>query len=238
MNVDVTTWTTTGGYLTSSGSTGTPKTIFQPPGKILAMIDAAVDAQDLLTESSVLTVCKLAHAGGLFAQTLPAMYIGATVEIAEFNAYNFFELLKPHTHTHLTPDHCRALMNTKAWDNIDLSGKFVACGSDNVEWSMIRGFVERGATFLANWGMTEVGPVAINKKYTTVAQVDEDQALAPEPRATIMGDKLYCEAYIASDGELCVRGDITVNGNHWFPTRDRVVEIKGRYYYLGRKLKA
>jgi acyl-CoA synthetase (AMP-forming)/AMP-acid ligase II len=238
MTIDVKQWVTQGGYLTSSGSTGEPKTIFQPPGKILAMIDAATHAQDITSQSSVLTVCKLAHAGGLFAQSLPALYIGANVEFAEFNAYNFFELLEPHTHSHLTPDHCRALMGTKAWESVDLSGKWITCGSDNVEWDMIRGFVERGAVFLANWGMTEVGPVAINKKYTTVAQVDQDQALAPESRATIMGDTLYCETYIASDTELLVRGDITVCGNHWFQTRDRVVEIQGRYYYLGRKLQA
>ena len=58
--------------LQSSGTTGEPKRIFQTPAKLQAANKAAVDAQNITAQSRVSTVCRMKHAGGLLAQTLPA----------------------------------------------------------------------------------------------------------------------------------------------------------------------
>ena len=113
----------TGITITSSGTTGQPKKIFQSPRKIRFANKIALDVQQITKKSSILTVCKLDHAGGLLAQTLPAISIGAEVTIKKFNPFSFLKKVNRYTHTHLTPTHCKILMKTKSSDisNIEIS---------------------------------------------------------------------------------------------------------------------
>jgi acyl-CoA synthetase (AMP-forming)/AMP-acid ligase II len=218
--------------LQSSGTTGTPKRIFQTPAKLLAANRVAVDAQRITAKSRVLTVCRMSHAGGLLAQTLPAWSVQAHVEIKPFNAFSFCRDISGYTHTHLTPTHCRLLMQTKNFRTLELGGVFVTCGSDNVSFDIIEAFVERGAVFMCNWGMTEIGPVTINTVFDTLAKVKQyrEQALAG---GNLLGDRFYCE-YKIIDDELWVRGDVCVYKD-WFNTHDLVaVNEQGAMYHLGR----
>ena len=51
---------------------------------------------------------------------------------------------------------------------------------------------------------------------------------------TILGDKAYCHTDIIN-GELHVKGMISVYGNEWFNTKDLVeVNSEGEFYYKGR----
>ena len=137
--------------LQSSGTTGTPKKIFQSPGKLHAANRAAIDSQQLTKNSRVYTVCKMSHAGGLLAQTLPAYSIGAVVVIEDFNAYRWVKEIHKYTHTHLTPNHCRAIMGTKDFWKCDLTGVWITFGSHPVNWNIIESFVKQGCTFMTNW---------------------------------------------------------------------------------------
>jgi acyl-CoA synthetase (AMP-forming)/AMP-acid ligase II len=219
--------------LQSSGTTGEPKRIFQTPAKLRAANRVAVEAQCITPQSRILTVCRMTHAGGLLAQTLPAWNVHAHVDIKPFNAYSFERDIKGYTHTHLTPMHCSMLMKTKNFSSLDLDGVFVTCGSDNVTFEMIEAFVERGAIFMCNWGMTEIGPVTINTVFDTPEKVRQyrEQAL---PDGTLMGDRCYCEYKIVDD-ELWVRGDVCVFDD-WFNTHDLVaLNGQGALYHFGRR---
>lgn len=219
--------------LQSSGTTGEPKRIFQTPAKLLAANKVAVDAQNITAQSRILTVCRMTHAGGLLAQTLPAWSVHAHVEIKPFNAFTFRRDIKGFTHTHLTPMHCHLLMQTKNFKALDLDEVFVTCGSDNVTFEIIEAFVERGATFMCNWGMTEIGPITINTIFDTLDKVKQyrDQALAD---GTLMGDRYFCEYQIIND-ELWVRGDVCIYQD-WFNTHDLVaLNGQGAMYHLGRQ---
>jgi acyl-CoA synthetase (AMP-forming)/AMP-acid ligase II len=112
----------------TSGTTGTPKTYFQSPEKIRAANRVAIDSQKITKNSKVYTVSKMTHAGGLLAQTLPALSIGANVVIDNFNAYTFLKEIKKYTHTHLAPGHARAIMGTKGFKDCDLSNVWITCG--------------------------------------------------------------------------------------------------------------
>lgn len=225
-------WITLGGYLDSSGTTGEPKRIWQSPEKIAAGNIAAINSQKITIDSKIYTVCKVQHAGGLLAQTLPALDIGAEVVIEDFNVYRFVREITKYTHTHLTPGHARAIMGTKGFKTLDLTGVWVTCGSDGVTWDIIEAFVERGATFMANWGMTEIGPCAINSIFRSMEEVEFAKRFAM-PGPTILGNRFYCEHQIVG-GNLFVRGDISTNDS-WFDTGDRVMQNKiGTYYFLGR----
>jgi acyl-CoA synthetase (AMP-forming)/AMP-acid ligase II len=218
-----------GTSIISSGTTGAAKQIYQSPDKIKYANQAARDVQKITSTSKIYTVCKLDHAGGLLAQTLPAIEIDAEVHIEQFNPFRWVTNIKHFTHSHLTPGMCLAISKTKGWNNLDLEGKIIACGSDRVPAESINRFVAKGATFIANWGMSEVGPMAINKTYTP-----QDAVAYDLPGYTIMGDTAFCDIQISEWNELMVKGDICVYDD-WFATGDIIKFEKGSYWYRGRK---
>ena len=214
-----------GCILQSSGSTGTPKNIFQPPEKLRYANSIARQVQGITKDSKILTVCTLRHAGGLLAQTLPGYEVNAEIEVEKFNAFSWVRKIKDFTHSHLTPDMARAIMKTKSFDSLNLEDKIIMCGSDRVQSGIIQNFIDRGAIFIVNWGMTEVGPVAINRKFEPGMKVQTTE--------TIMGNETHCDTKIVA-GELYVKGDICVYDD-WFATGDIVAKEDGHYYYMGRK---
>ena len=81
-----------GCVIKTSGTTGPPKDIIQTPEKLKAADEIAIASQQLTSKSKIYTICKITHAGGLLAQTLPAFRIGAEVSIETFNAFSFCSL--------------------------------------------------------------------------------------------------------------------------------------------------
>jgi acyl-CoA synthetase (AMP-forming)/AMP-acid ligase II len=217
--------------ISSSGTSGIRKEYFQTPEKIKAANRVAVEAQKISKNSRIYTCCKTTHAGGLLAQTLPALSIGATVDIEKFSAYDFVRKVKNYTHTHITPLHAKAIMMTKGFKEINLKGIRITCGADPVTWDVIESFVSRGAIFITNWGMSEIGPIAINTVFDTLDKVLEYKSKAPS-NATILGDNFYCD-YKIVDSELAVKGDICIY-NNWYFTKDKVELKNNILFYKGR----
>jgi acyl-CoA synthetase (AMP-forming)/AMP-acid ligase II len=218
--------------LKSSGTTGAAKNIFQPPEKLAFANQVALDTQYITVKSKILTVCSMSHAGGVLAQTLPALGIGAYVTVKPFNAFHFWQEIRGYTHTHLTPAHCHLLMNTKTFNNVNLKGLFITCGSDNVPFDIIQAFVSRGATFMCNWGMTEIGPITINTIFDSIDKVNLYRNNSVNT-GTLMGDQFYCD-YKLINGELWVRGPLCVYDD-WFNTHDQVeTNMQGALYHMGR----
>jgi acyl-coenzyme A synthetase/AMP-(fatty) acid ligase len=217
--------------INSSGSTGVSKPFWQSPAKIKRANQVAREVQGIKKDSKIYTVCKLAHAGGLFTQTLPAFELGAIVDIEPFNAYNFVKKIKHYTHSHVTPLHVKAIMMTKGFANLDLTGITITCGAEPVTWDIIEAFVDKGCKFIVNWGMSEIGPIAINHTFTSLDEVKAVKNICPE-NATLMGSNKQCE-YKIENGELVVRGDICIYDD-WYYTKDTVVEKEGFLFYTGR----
>ena len=208
--------------ISSSGTTGYPKTIFREPKNLQCCIDTAIKGQLLTKDSSVYTVTRMTHAGGLLLQTLPAHTLGCTIDIEKFNAYTFLKRFKRHTHTFLAPAMCEAVIKTKGFKTADLSGKYIAMGSDPIPAKHIQAFIDRGAIVFANWGMSEIGPWAINKTYKP-GDIAEDN---------ILGDTFWCDYKIVKE-ELYVKGDICVY-DEWFATGDLVKKKGSNVYFLSR----
>jgi len=215
----------------SSGSSGTPKPFFQPPAKIKAANEVARKVQGITNDSRIYTIMKMGHAGGLFAQTLPAYEVGSTIKIESFNAYQFVREIKDYTHSIVSPLHAKLIMKTKGFETLDLSGITISCGSEPVTWDIIESFVNKGAKFIAVWGMSEIGPFAITHTFDSIDEVYRIKNLCPS-NATVLGSDKHCE-YKIEDEELVVRGDICIFDD-WYYTKDKVIEIDGVLFYTGR----
>ena len=215
--------------LSSSGTTGSPKKIYQSPSKLKNSNKVARECQKISSKSKIYTVCKMQHAGGLLAQTLPAFEVGADIDIEEFNAYKFCKKITNYTHTHLTPNHAKAIRLTKSFKNIDLNGIWVTCGSEPVEWDLIIDFVKKGCNFMVNWGMTEIGPCAINTVFKNLESVLDYKERSIN--GTLIGDKTYCDTKIRNN-KLYVKGSISVFNDKWFDTKDIVALNKNNEFYI------
>jgi len=219
-----------GAYIKSSGTTGPQKTIWRSSENLKTCNKIAIDSQQITSKSKIYTVCKMEHAGGLLAQTLPAISINANVTIESFNAYRFIKEINKYTHTHLAPGHANAIIKTKGFKNLNLKGIWVTCGSSPVEWYIIESFVKQGATFMANWGMSEIGPLTINKVFHELDQIQEVKR-----KETILGDTYYCDWKIENN-ELFVKGDTCIYDN-WYNTNDLVYLNNDKMYYYGRLIR-
>ena len=215
--------------LSSSGTTGSPKKIYQSPSKLKNANKAARECQKISSKSKIYTVCKMQHAGGLLAQTLPAFEVGADIDIEEFNAYKFCKKITNYTHTHLTPNHAKAIRLTKSFKDIDLNGIWVTCGSEPVEWDLIIDFIKKGCNFMVNWGMTEIGPCAINTVFKNLESVLDYKERAIN--GSLIGDKTYCDTKIINN-KLYVKGSISVFNDKWFDTKDIVALNKNKEFYI------
>jgi acyl-CoA synthetase (AMP-forming)/AMP-acid ligase II len=217
---------TRGVDILSSGTTGTQKHIHRTPENLKACNKVAIDAQMITTKSRVYTCTKMDHAGGLLLQTLPAYTLGCDIHITQFNPYQFLTEFQDYSHTFLPPKMCQAVMNTKGFSTCDLTGKIISMGSDRTASSEIQAFIDKGAIVVANWGMSEVGPNAINKVYRKGDELDFTE--------NILGDTTYCDTKIVGK-ELYVKGDISIHDD-WFATGDLVTYENDCYWYQGRKV--
>ena len=221
-----------GTTIKSSGTSGQSKEFFQSPQKLLAASKVAQEVQQLTDKSRIYTCCKLTHAGGLLAQTLPGWLAKSSIVIEPFSAFEFVKKINNFTHSHITPLHAKAIMLTKGFRDLDLSGVTIMCGADPVTWDIIEAFVQRGARLITNWGMSEIGPVAINYTFTDLDQVKEIKSKSPS-NTTIMGNNVYCDYLVSPSGSLIVKGDISIFDD-WYDTKDIVAFENGIFYYKGR----
>ena len=82
---------------------------------------------------------------------------------------------------------------------------------------------------MVNWGMTEIGPCAINTVFKNLESVLEYKERALN--GTLMGDETYCDTKI-ENGTLHVKGAISVFKDKWFDTKDIVVLNKNKEFYI------
>ena len=217
--------------ISSSGTTGTPKQIYRSPNNLEACNSVAIKDQNITSKSRIFTCTRMTHAGGLLLQSLPAYTLGCDVHITKFNPFTFLKEFDSYTHTFLPPAMCNALIKTKGFKNANFTGKVIAMGSDVIPWDHIHKFVSKGATVIANWGMSEIGPCAINTKFETLKYVERHTEWAPNT-LPIMGENLNCLYKIDyTNDQLYIKSDLCIH-NDWFATGDKV-ELKYKIPQLG-----
>jgi fatty-acyl-CoA synthase len=132
----------------TSGTSGQPKGALHTAAGMQANARAAIDAQGLAADDRVLSVLPLFHVGGLCIQTLPALAVGAALQLhPRFEPAAWFDAVEQWrpTTTLLVPAVMRALVEHPRWDSADLSSlHFVNSGSQIVPRALIDVFHARG----------------------------------------------------------------------------------------------
>ncbi len=213
----------------SGSSSGIRKEICMPERMVMANAKNAIQCQAISNSDKILTVCSLNHTGGLSAQTIAGLLVGAHNIIEPFNAFNFFRLLKEHnsTITHLIPAHIDALI--KVDPDLELPDlRLVVAGSDCVFKHHVDFWNSKGKSFIANYGMTEAGPIIINHKFVPGCDMSVFEKGVP------LGTDTWAETKIV-DGELYLKGDAVTTGSGWLATGDCVEMYRDWFIYKGRK---
>lgn len=152
----------------TSGTTGRPKGAIHTQKTVSANALASIDAFDLVEQDHILTFLPLFHVGGINIQTLPTLFVGGTVTLAEqFSSEIFVHGVENAKITSVTvvPTILRALMGLNEWPTLDISSlKCMAIGSTDVPTDLIDEVHKKGVPVVQIYGATETGPVTIYQK--------------------------------------------------------------------------
>ncbi|MCZ0932995.1 MAG: AMP-binding protein [Oligoflexia bacterium] len=215
--------------LRTSGSVGKPKFIRQPAKMVYSNLLNSIKLQKLTKEDRVLTVSSLLHSGGIHVQTLPGLYVGATVDIRKFIPSVINKA--PYTVTHLIPRQAELLIKAFKQNKINFkSYRLIICGSDIVSKKLADFFVGRVDEFIVNYGMTEAGPIILNHSFKSKQEVDK--LYSKINLAHFLGTNCWCD-YKITDNELFLSGE-NVYINNFLKTGDRVRQIDKGFYFMGR----
>ena len=152
----------------TSGTTGKPKGALHTQAGLIANCVISADAHAFSSDDHVLTALPLFHVGGLCIQTLPGLYVGATVTLhARFDAGAWLSDVharRPSLSV-LVPATLRAVIDHPNFAETDLSSlRLLNAGSSTIPLSQIEAFHARGVPVCQVYGATETGPVSIYLK--------------------------------------------------------------------------
>lgn len=215
-------------FLYSSGSTtGERVAKYLPATMIMANAANSIKCHNMSELDRVLTVCTLSHTGGINAQTIAALTVGAQVVIEPFNAFNFHRLVNEHkiTISHLVPVMIDALI--KVDSQVEFTNlQTVMVGSDCVTRAQVEYLLDKDVDLIINYGMTEAGPIMINHRFQPGDDLSIFDAGVP------LGTKVWGESIIIGQELHLKSGAISSGG--WLSTGDCVYRHGDWYIYTGR----
>jgi fatty-acyl-CoA synthase len=238
----------------TSGTTGRPKGAVLTQRALVANARNGVDAHDLTASDLIFTFLPMFHVGGLNIQTLPALYVGATVAmLRRFEpgaVLDGLAALRPSV-TLLVPAVMKALIEHPRWAATNLASLRIAmAGSSIVPVELLRAFHARGVSVGQVYGSTETAPTAIVLKRHD-AMRKEGSTGTPA---------LLCEARVVDEaghdvargvaGEILVRGPNVMRGywndpeataealvDGWFHTGDVGHQDDEGYFWIDERKK-
>ena len=236
----------------TSGTTGLPRGAALSQRALLFNALNSVHMHDLGSADRVLNVLPMFHVGGLNIQTVPALYCGATVLLAErFDpdaTLAWIQRERP-TLSVLVPAMIEALAATPGWDETDLGSlRAVATGSTDVPRAVIERLHARGVPVIQIYGSTETGPVAIYQRIEQALSEVGSIGCAGLHTEIRLVDSAGHDVGTDEPGQILVRGSHVANGywnavsqaveafaDGWFASGDVAArDARGRYWFKDR----
>lgn len=204
--------------LSTSGSTGEPKLVPLSAHAILKASKNAAKEQKIGKNSRILATLRFCHSGGIFIQTLPALFSGASLVSVGDSLHA--SLREPGlTHTILVPTQVEMLARSEQWKDLDLSSfRCIVTGSADTRRA-IPLLLEKKAKVLNVYGCSESCSFSVTEWFKKSAKPGPGGALAAGK--TQPGVKLKL-----------THGNIFLDG---FDTGDLGEIRNGKLYVLGRK---
>ncbi|HEX7062848.1 MAG TPA: long-chain fatty acid--CoA ligase [Woeseiaceae bacterium] len=237
----------------TSGTTGAPKGAVLTQEGMLWNARNAVDGHEMTASDNVLTNLPLFHVGGLAIQTLPALYLGATVTLqSRFDPELALREIAARrvTITLAVATMMRAMLEHPAWKTTDLSSlRVVMTGASIIPDSLLQAYLERGVIASQVFGATEMGPIgACLRPSDAVRKLGSVGSPAVHRELRIVDSDGVALAP-GLEGEIIVRGPGLMAGywnnpaatasalqEGWFHTGDMGrCDEEGFYYIVGRK---
>ncbi len=222
----------------TSGTTGEPKGAVLTQSALVYNALNSFHAHDLKESDHVLTVLPMFHVGGLNIQTLPALFMGATVTLhRRFEPGHWLSDVQKRrpTLSLLVPATMAAVIQHPEWKAAELSSlRMLNSGSMIVPDSLIEAFHARGVPVGQVYGATETAPIAIALRAED-ARRKVGSAGKPVP---------HCEAKLV-EGEIWLRGPALMRGywkdgagidaEGWFHSGDLArLDEEGYWWIVGR----
>jgi len=220
----------------TSGTTGTPKGAVLTQDALLWNALNSVHMHDMRADDHVLTVLPMFHVGGLNIQTIPALYMGATVTLhPRFDpgaTLQSFAVDRP-TLTVQVPATMQALIAHPGWASAGLSSlRAVATGSTDVPVPLIEAFHARKVPVIQIYGSTETGPVAVYQRaedaFATVGSIGR-RGLHTDIRLI---DREGRDAAPGAPGEILVRGRHVAQG-YWNLPQASAAAFRDGWFHSG-----
>ena len=234
----------------TSGTTGQPKGALHTQGAMRWNCINSIVAHDFTAADHVLMPLPLFHVGGLCIQTLPALYVGATVTLlSRFDPALYLREVAQQrpTLTLLVPAVLRALLAHPSFAVTDFTCfKLVNAGSSTIPLSLIEAIHAKGAPLCQVYGSTETGPVTIYLPREDARQKPGSAGIVAPHCEVALRDESGKPVAEGGIGEVYVRGKNVMSGywrepNHpdfvdgWVRTGDLAQrDADGFYWIVGR----
>ena len=193
----------------TSGTTGAPKGAVLTQRSLHYTVLNGVAHEGFGTGSVVASVLPLFHVGGLNIQTVPCLFAGGTVVLAErFEPDGLVAIMRRHRPTHLllVPAAMEALLGCASLTSEDLGSLgALNCGSSIVPEGLIRRFHGLGVRVVQVYGATETGPTAVVLDYDDADRVGSCGRPAMHCRLRLV-DATGTDVAPGRTGELWLRG--------------------------------
>lgn len=219
----------------TSGTTGTPKGAVLTQRSLHYTVLNGVAHEGFGTGSVVASVLPLFHVGGLNIQTVPCLFAGGAVVLAErFDPDGLVAILRRHRPTHLllVPTAMEALLGCGALTPEDLSSLgALNCGSSIVPEELIRRFNAYGVRVVQVYGSTETGPTAVVLGYGDADRIGSCGRPAQHCQLRLV-DAAGADVAPGRTGELWLRGP-NLFTHYWNRPDETARAFAGGWYRTG-----
>ncbi len=239
----------------TSGTTGRAKGAMLTHGNITwNTLNVLVDT-DLTSDAVALVAAPLFHTAALNMLSLPVLLKGGTLVIEPgFDPRRALELISRHRVSVLfgVPAMYDAMAALPEWPDADLSSlRALLCGGAPVPLATIRGYLDRGLSFIQGYGMTEAAPGVL---LLDAAHAESKAGSAGVPHfftdVRIVGPELV-EVAAGERGEILVSGPNVMRGywnqpeetghviadSTWLRSGDIASADEDGYFYVADRVK-
>jgi fatty-acyl-CoA synthase len=209
---------------------------------------------EMTRQDEILTVIPMYHIGGLSIQSVPAIYIGATVTIhRQLNPARTLRDIERHRITHIVgrPPVSRAISSHADWDETDLSSmRSYGCGSARVPLDVMSPWFARGVPVQQLYGMTEALPPVIG---VSIGDARRKAGSIGKPAVHVEArivDRKMCDVQTGERGEILLRSPCIISAywrnpeatqetfhEGWFRTGDVGHQDDNGYFYVDDRIK-